>query len=254
MSRETHCDDDRSDGCDRDVGGGGNNDGGAVPEGGPPEGAAAGSGGGGGGDDDAAAGGGDGHGGEAAATAAGDDGGGGDSEAATPPGPDAAAPAGADDPAAALEAERLGRLDAEEKLKRALADMQNLTRRTEAEIDKRANETVDRLLLDFIGIRDDLARARDALSGGGGGGSKADADGLDSILRNVDSLLGGRGVRAIDALGEIFDPGLHEAVSVVADAGLDDGTITREIRKGYISRENVLRPTLVEISRKEGEA
>ena len=55
---------------------------------------------------------------------------------------------------------------------------------------------------------------------------------------------------SIDALGEIFDPNLHEAISIISDSNLDDSTITKEIRKGYISHQRVIRPTLVEISKK----
>ncbi|MCA9820183.1 MAG: nucleotide exchange factor GrpE, partial [Nitrosarchaeum sp.] len=55
---------------------------------------------------------------------------------------------------------------------------------------------------------------------------------------------------AIEALGEIFDPNYHEAISITADSDLDENTITKEIRKGYISQNRVIRPTLVEISKK----
>jgi molecular chaperone GrpE len=43
---------------------------------------------------------------------------------------------------------------------------------------------------------------------------------------------------------------LHEAISVIEDESLDENTITKEIRKGYISHKRTLRPTLVEISKK----
>jgi len=57
-------------------------------------------------------------------------------------------------------------------------------------------------------------------------------------------------IKPINALGEIFDPNLHEAISVIEDSTLDDGTITKEIRKGYISQNRLIRPTIVEISKK----
>ena len=66
----------------------------------------------------------------------------------------------------------------------------------------------------------------------------------------MDSLLSKYHVQPIDALGEIFNPNFHEAISITTDSDLDDGTITKEIRKGYISHERVIRPTLVEISKK----
>ena len=66
----------------------------------------------------------------------------------------------------------------------------------------------------------------------------------------MNSLLKKYHVTSIDALGEIFDPNFHEAISIITDSDLDDDTITKEIRKGYISHERVIRPTLVEISKK----
>jgi molecular chaperone GrpE len=58
------------------------------------------------------------------------------------------------------------------------------------------------------------------------------------------------GVKPIEAVGEIFDPKLHEAISIKKDPELDDDTITTEIRKGYILKDRVIRPSLVEISKK----
>ncbi|MDH5665362.1 MAG: nucleotide exchange factor GrpE, partial [Nitrosopumilus sp.] len=80
--------------------------------------------------------------------------------------------------------------------------------------------------------------------------SKVNSEGLDSILKNMDSLLKKYHIEPIDALGEIFNPNFHEAISIINDPDLDDNTITKEIRKGYISHERVIRPTLVEISKK----
>ncbi len=77
------------------------------------------------------------------------------------------------------------------------------------------------------------------------------ADGLNSILKNMESLMQKYHVVPIDALGEIFNPNFHEAISITTDPDLDDNTITKEIRKGYISHERIIRPTLVEISKKE---
>ena len=134
----------------------------------------------------------------------------------------------------------------EEKLKHVLADFQNLSRKTQSDIERGVNSKVDEFILDFIKIYDDFIRAKDVLSE-----SKINADGLNSILKNMESLMEKYNVKPIDALGEIFDPNFHEAISIISDPSLDDNTITKEIRKGYISHEKILRPTLVEISKKE---
>ena len=133
----------------------------------------------------------------------------------------------------------------EEKLKYALADFQNLNRKTQSDIENGINAKIDEFVLDFLKIYDDFIRAKEAFSE-----NKINTDGLNSILKNMDSLLKKYQVLPIDALGEIFDPNFHEAISIITDIDLDDNTITKEIRKGYISQNRVIRPTLVEISKK----
>lgn len=145
-----------------------------------------------------------------------------------------------------LDAEKQKTSECEEKLKHILADFQNLTRKTQSDIENGVNAKVDEFLLDFLKIYDDFIRAKDVFSE-----NKINTEGLDSILKNMDSLLKKYDVTSIDALGEIFDPNLHEAISVITDADLDDNTITKEIRKGYISQKRIIRPTLVEISKKD---
>ncbi|AJZ76116.1 nucleotide exchange factor GrpE [Candidatus Nitrosotenuis cloacae] len=133
----------------------------------------------------------------------------------------------------------------EDKLKRSLADYINLERKTKSDIQNGINEKMDRFLLQFLTIYDDLIRAKEILKK-----ENPDAQGLDAILKNIDSLLSGYGVTPINAIGEIFDPSLHEAIAIISDDSLDDNTITKELRKGYISHNRTLRPTLVEISKK----
>ena len=133
----------------------------------------------------------------------------------------------------------------EDKLKRSLADYLNLERKTKSDIQNGINEKMDRFLLQFLTIYDDLIRAKEILKK-----ENPDAQGLDAILKNIDSLLADYGVMPINAIGEIFDPNLHEAIAIIPDDSLDDNTITKELRKGYISHNMTLRPTLVEISKK----
>ena len=135
--------------------------------------------------------------------------------------------------------------DYEKKLKRTLADFQNLEKRTASEIENLVIAKIDKLMLDFLQIYDDFVRAKQVFSK-----SDINTDGLDSILKNMDSLLSKYDVFPIDALGEIFDPKLHEAISITEDPTLEENTITKEIRKGYISHNRAIRPTLVEISKK----
>ncbi len=136
-------------------------------------------------------------------------------------------------------------ISCEDKLKRSLADYINLERKTKVDIQNGINQKLDKFMLEFLTIYDDLIRAKEILKK-----ENPNAQGLDGILKNIDSLLGEYDVAPISALGEIFDPNLHEAIAITQDDSLDDNTITKELRKGYISRNRTLRPTLVEISKK----
>ncbi len=132
-----------------------------------------------------------------------------------------------------------------EKLKRSLADFQNLQKKTYLDIENGVNAKIDSFMKNFLFLYDDFVRAKTSLSN-----ENIDVAGFESILKNMNSFLSEYGVTPINALGEIFDPNFHAAISVVEDSTLDEGTITKEIRKGYISHNRVIRPTVVEISKK----
>jgi molecular chaperone GrpE len=144
-----------------------------------------------------------------------------------------------------LDLEKQKSFEYEEKLKLVLADFQNLSKKTQSDIENGVNTKINEFALDFLKIYDDFVRAKEVFSE-----SKINSEGLDSILKNMDSLLKKYHIIPIEAIGEIFDPNFHEAISIINDPDLDDNTITKEIRKGYISHERVIRPTLVEISKK----
>jgi len=144
-----------------------------------------------------------------------------------------------------LEQEQKKLTSYEIKIQYLLADFENLKKRTELDVQNRVNAITDDIILKFLSIYDDFVRAREALSK-----QKANTEGLDGILKNMNSFLSEVGVKPIDALGEIFDPRLHEAISVKESSDLDDNTITAELRKGYILKDRVIRPSLVEISKK----
>jgi len=135
--------------------------------------------------------------------------------------------------------------DLKDKWQRALADYQNLERRTQIEVSQRVSSKTNDLLLNFINIYEDFIRAVDVLSK-----DNVDTNGLQAIIKNMESLLHENNIKPIDAVGEIFDPQIHEAVSMVVDETLDEGTITQEVSKGYISGKAILKPSKVIVSKK----
>lgn len=147
-----------------------------------------------------------------------------------------------------LEEEKEKVISQEKKIQYLLADFENLEKRTESDVQNKVNSIIDDLILKFLSIYDDFIRARDALSK-----QNVNVNGLDAILKNMNSFLSEYGIKPIEALGEVFDPRLHEAISIRSDSSLDDDTITAELRKGYILKDRVIRPSLVEISKKHKE-
>ena len=136
--------------------------------------------------------------------------------------------------------------DLKDKWQRALADYQNLERRTQTEISQRVSEKTTNLLLNFLNIYEDFIRAENSLSK-----EKINTDGIQAVIKNMETLLSENNIKPIDAVGEIFDPQIHEAVSMVQDDSLDDGTITQEVSKGYTSGKAILKPSKVIVSKKK---
>ena len=131
------------------------------------------------------------------------------------------------------------------KWKRILADYQNLEKRMKQEIVDSVNIKVDKLIMDFLNVYENFVRAKEAYVNDG-----INVKGLESIIKNMESILSEYEVNPIDAVGKIFDPNLHEAVSTVNDQRLEDNTITKEIAKGYISHGRVVRASKVIVSKK----
>ena len=132
-----------------------------------------------------------------------------------------------------------------EKWKRALADYQNLEKRKEEEIIDKVNTKTDKLIIDFLNVYENFVRAKNVYVN-----KKISVEGLDIIIKNMESILSEYKVKPIEAAGKMFDPNLHEAVSTVNEQGLDDNTITKEIAKGYISQNRVIKASKVIVNTK----
>jgi molecular chaperone GrpE len=135
------------------------------------------------------------------------------------------------------------------KIKYLMADFDNYRKQLEKQVASKAESIKAELLLKFLNIRDDYLRALSVARQ-----SKSEhivvIEGLEGILKNIDSLLASEGIREIEAIGTPFDPNVHDAIAYSARDDLAENTVTAEIRKGYMLNDRVLRATLVEISKK----
>ncbi|HKO65890.1 MAG TPA: nucleotide exchange factor GrpE [Candidatus Nitrosocosmicus sp.] len=135
------------------------------------------------------------------------------------------------------------------KLKYSLADFDNYRKNIEKQNALRILSVKADILSTVVNLREDFLRALDTLKH-----HKVDIsilEGLTNILKNIDLFLEKESVLEIKALNSVFDPNFHEIIgfSYVEDDA-EENIITKEIRKGYLLNDRVLRPSLVEVSKK----
>jgi len=134
------------------------------------------------------------------------------------------------------------------RLKYMMAEFDNYRKQMEKQIDSRIESGKAELLVKFLSLRDDYLRALEMAKQ-----SKSETvviEGLEGILKNFDSLLRSEGVIEIETIGTPFDPNVHDAIGFSHQDEIEENIITKEIRKGYMFNNKVLRPSLVLISRK----
>jgi molecular chaperone GrpE len=134
------------------------------------------------------------------------------------------------------------------KLRYLMADFDNYRKRMERQVESKINQGKAELILKFVSIHDDLSRAVETAKQGKS--ERVVIEGLEGILRNVETLFDAEGVKEIETTGTPFDPNIHDAISFKFDDTVPENTVIAEIRKGYMISDKVLRPSLVEISKK----
>ena len=143
-----------------------------------------------------------------------------------------------------LEKEKQNTNDYIEKWKRALADYENLNKRLSLDINNKVTNETNKIMLNFLTVYEDLMRASSTLTD-----SQKNVEGLDIIIKNMTSIFEEYNIKPIDTSGKMFDPNLHEAISIVEDENLEDGLIKEEVGKGYISGNVVIKPSKVIVSK-----
>jgi molecular chaperone GrpE len=134
------------------------------------------------------------------------------------------------------------------RLLRALADFDNYKKRAAIDRDQFVQFASEALITELLPIIDGFNRALDA-----GQKSKAGEEmmkGIALIRKQLEDVLIKHGVKEIAALGEPYDPNLHEAVLQKEDKG-PEGMIIEEMQKGYSLHGRVIRPSMVIVSKKK---
>ena len=153
------------------------------------------------------------------------------------------APALSPDEAQAIARERDDYYD---RLLRKTAEFDNYRKRVERERREQAEYAAADVLEELLPLIDDMERAL-------GVDSNTDADayrkGVELIHKQMLDLLRRRGVTPIEAVGQPFDPHLHQAVAHDTVPGHAEGEVVEQFRRGYKLRDRLLRPAMVKVAK-----
>lgn len=129
---------------------------------------------------------------------------------------------------------------------RAQADLDNFRRRTRSDKEEAAKYASMKLIEQLLPVIDNFERALASSQ------SNADYDslvkGIEMISRQISQAVEQEGLKAIEAVGQPFNPDFHEAIMQVESEEHEEGIIVEEVQKGYMLKDRVLRPTMVKVS------
>lgn len=149
----------------------------------------------------------------------------------------------------AAEAKARGELaELQDRFLRLQADFDNFRRRLLKEREEGFQFGHQNLVKDLLPAVDNLERAIEHARRSEGGEPKALLQGIELVLRELRSVLGKHGVSEIEALGQPFDPAVHEAMAQTHDASVPQSTVVQVFQKGYQLRDRLLRPAQVVVS------
>lgn len=129
---------------------------------------------------------------------------------------------------------------------RAQAEIQNIRRRAEQDIEKAHKFALEKFSKELLTVVDNLERGLAALDNAvTDEKTQALVDGVEMTHKEFISTLAKFGVEAVGAVGEAFNPELHQAISMQPAEGVDANHISTVLQKGYTLQGRVLRPAMV---------
>lgn len=133
-------------------------------------------------------------------------------------------------------------------LLRTRAEIDNIRRRTEQDVEKAHKFALEKFSKDILNTIDNLERALATPANTEDESIKALFDGVELTLKELISTVGRFGVEAVGAVGETFNPDLHQAISMQPAEGFESNQITTVLQKGYTLNGRVIRPAMVMVA------
>ncbi len=140
---------------------------------------------------------------------------------------------------------------AKEQALRAAAEVQNVRRRAEQDVEKAHKFGLEKLVGDMLPVADNLERAVAAASAEGADVA-AVVEGVELTLKTLIDGLMRHKVEAVDPAGEPFNPELHQAMSMVPNPDVEPNTVLEVFQKGYTLHGRLVRPAMVVVSKASG--
>ena len=138
---------------------------------------------------------------------------------------------------------------AKDDLLRVQAEMQNLRRRTEQDIEKAHKYGQEKFSIELLAVMDNLERSLEAASNSEDETIKAIYEGVNLTLKGLVDTFTKFNIEVVDPLGEPFDPQLHQAMSIQENADSEPNTVIAVMQKGYTLHGRVIRPAMVMVSK-----
>ena len=148
-----------------------------------------------------------------------------------------------------LAEEKEGAVQAREDLLRVQAEMQNMRRRTEQDIEKAHKYGQEKFSTELLTVMDNLERALAAASDYEDETVKAIYEGVDLTLKSFTDCFNRFHIGSVDPMGEPFDPQLHQAVTILENSDVEPNTVIEVMQKGYTLHGRVIRPAMVVVSK-----
>jgi len=149
----------------------------------------------------------------------------------------------------ALEKKEAECRELQDKYVRALAEMDNFRKRMNREMNDSVKYANEKILGDLLTVVDNMERAITHSK------DKNDfdslIDGLELTMKEFKGVFEKHGVQSIESVGQVFDPSIHHAVSMIESDAHGDNVIVEEFRKGYLLSDRVLRHSLVSVAKKK---
>ncbi len=137
-----------------------------------------------------------------------------------------------------------------DKYMRLYAEFENYKKKVQKDKEELVKYANEKFIFELLPVIDSLEMALEHSKNGKNGGI---VQGVENTLKEFLRILNKFGLTSIEAMGKLFDPSVHHAMSVVERNDIEENSVVEVFRKGYMFKDKVIRAPLVGVSKKPSE-